>query len=116
MEAKFDFNRFMKRLGLKQKDAAELLKVSKGLVGMWASNEALPSYDKTVRLIVKGITAQELFGDELGSFLLENSKIASVSPEYQEGYKKGIAELKEKGLLRDEILKTIAEMKENGKL
>ena len=112
MEAKFDFNRFMKRLGLKQKDAADLLKVSKGLVGMWA----LPSYDKTVRLIVKGITAQELFGDELGSFLLENSKIASVSTEYQEGYKKGIAELKEKGFLRDEILKTIAEMKENGKL
>lgn len=116
MEANFDFTRFIKRLGLKQKDAAELLKVSKGLVGMWASSEALPSFDKIVRLINAGMTAQELFGDKLGTFLIENSTVVSISPEYQEGYKKALEAMNEKGLLHDEILKAIAEMKSDGKL
>ena len=73
MEPKFDFNHFMNRKKLKQKDAASLIGVSSGLVGMWASNKAVPSYEKIVKLIDNGATAEELFGKECADRLLQNS-------------------------------------------
>ena len=80
MKSKFDFNHFMNRKQLKQKDAASLIGVSCGLVGMWASNKAVPSYEKIVRLIDNGATAEELFGKECADKLLQNSSGLSQFP------------------------------------
>lgn len=63
MDYKFDFNKFIHRKRMKQKDAATMVGVSIGLVGTWASGKALPSYEKVVKLIECGISAQELFGE-----------------------------------------------------
>lgn len=78
MEPEFDFNKFLRRKGWKQKDAAAALGVSMGLVGTWASKKAVPSYEKVVRLIECGITAQELLGEHLGRMLLENSQAPGI--------------------------------------
>ncbi len=80
MKSKFDFNHFMNRKQLKQKDAASLIGVSSGLVGMWASNKAVPSYEKIVKLIDNGATAEELFGKECADKLLQNSSGLSQHP------------------------------------
>ena len=79
-----------------------------GLIGTWAAKKAVPSYEKMAKLIDVGITAQELFGEELGSKLIENSSVSSVedlSPEMQEllkhpdfvaGMKKAFSEIESK--------------------
>ncbi len=79
-----------------------------GLIGTWAAKKAVPSYEKMAKLIDVGITAQELFGEELGSKLIENSSVSSVeslSPEIQEllkhpdfvaGMKKAFSEIESK--------------------
>ena len=81
MESKFDFNHFLNRKQLKQKDAASLIGVSSGLIGMWASNKAVPSYEKILKLIDKGITAEELFGKEYAEKLIANSSALPLPPE-----------------------------------
>ena len=102
MNANFDFNKFLKRKNYKQKDVAAAIKVSMGLVGTWASNKAVPSYKKIIRLIDAGITSQELFGEEIGSKLVENSikvrnsdmePIDYKSPEFQALVKKALIEI-----------------------
>lgn len=102
MDAKFDFNKFLRRKNFKQKDAAAVVGVSMGLVGTWASNKAVPSYEKIIRLIDAGITSQELFGDEIGSKLVENSMkvinfdmepIDYKSPEFQALVEKALIEI-----------------------
>lgn len=119
MEPKFDFSHFMNRKLWKQKDAASIIGVSGGLVGMWASNKAVPSYEKIVKLIDNGISAEELFGKECADRLLQNSvglplqlppEIAN-DPDFQKGLQQSIdakvsaavkaelAALKSKGLL-----------------
>lgn len=120
MEPKFDFNRYMHRKKWKQKDAYTALKVSKGLVGQWASGTARPSYEKIAKLVENGISAVELFGDQLGQMLVKNSVDSSFKISSQETLEKGVVdalvELNEKGFLRGEILKIISEMKNNGQL
>ena len=86
---------------------------------MWASNKAVPSYEKIVKLIDNGISAEELFGKECADRLLQNSvglplqlppEIAN-DPDFQKGLQQSIdakvsaavkaelAALKSKGLL-----------------
>lgn len=50
-----------------------------GLVGMWASGKAKPSYDTILKLIECGITADELFGDEYAAKLSKNSGKTSTT-------------------------------------
>lgn len=115
MEPKFDFGHYIDRKHWKQKDAVAALGVSTGLVGSWASGTAIPSYDKIVKLIGCGITAQELFGEELGNLLIENSlpvQPASVlPPEFLKAHPELMADimagLKEKGLVPEEKVKEI---------
>ena len=59
----FDFQKFVSRTRLKQREIAEKAGVSLGLVGMWASGKAKPSFETILKLIDCGITAEELFGD-----------------------------------------------------
>lgn len=94
MDYKFDFNKFIHRKRMKQKDAATMVGVSMGLIGTWASGKALPSYEKVVKLIECGISAQELFGEELAAELLKNSqKVNPESAEFKEGVKEALREI-----------------------
>ncbi|MBR4348044.1 MAG: helix-turn-helix transcriptional regulator [Fibrobacter sp.] len=112
MEPKFDFGHYIDRKHWKQKDAVAALGVSTGLVGSWASGTAIPSYDKIVKLIGCGITAQELFGEELGNLLIENSLPAQpasvLPPEFVEGFREQLMEdFMKKGLVPEEKVKEI---------
>lgn len=75
MDIRFDFPKFTHRLKLKQREVSEKTGISAGLIGNWASGKAVPSYEKIGRLIEIGMTAQELFGEELGNLLVKNSAI-----------------------------------------
>ena len=69
------------------------------LMSSYEKGRSDPSYDKCEKLIRLGITAQELFGEELGKILIENSleqtpgvippEIAN-DPEFQAGLQKAI--------------------------
>ena len=73
VEPVFDFNKFLRRKNYKQKDAATAVGASMGLIGTWAAKKAVPSYEKIAKLINLGISAQELFGENLGAKLIQNS-------------------------------------------
>lgn len=93
----FDINSMLRRKKLKMRELSEQTGISVGLIGMWASFKALPSYDKMMQLIDAGITAEELFGKEKAKILLENSKQQNLDPNFQQGVKEMLEEiLKEK--------------------
>lgn len=73
----FDFQKFASRTRLKQREIAARAGVSLGLVGMWASGKAKPSYDTMLKLIECGISAEELFGKEYAEKLFSNSKVGN---------------------------------------
>lgn len=116
MKPVFDFNKFLRRKNFKQKDAAAAVGASMGLIGTWAAKGAVPSYEKIAKLIDLDITAQELFGEELGNKLVQNSSVTPPAelandPDFQKGLQQSIdakvsaavkaelAALKSKGML-----------------
>lgn len=90
MNAFFDYAKFSTRKRYKLKDVAEKIGASVGLVGNWNSKVATPSYDKLAKLIELGMTAQEMFGEELGDTLVKNSQ-----PEQQASKGEILAAVKE---------------------
>jgi len=96
MNAIFDFNTFLQRKRLKHREVAEQIGASMGLIGSWASNKALPSYEKMAKLIECGMTAKELFGKDLAEELLRNSGNSAEGPakkDFIAGVKEALAEL-----------------------
>lgn len=69
----FDCSTFLSRKRLKQRQLAEMLKKDVSTVGCWCSGKNVPSYVMQAELIKLGVTAQEMFGDELGTLLIQNS-------------------------------------------
>lgn len=69
----FDFAKFVSRRKLKQREVAAAIGASTGLIGIWATGRSVPSYEKLAKLIELGMTAQEMFGEELGNLLVKNS-------------------------------------------
>ena len=61
----FNIVKFLARKGLTHSALAEKLNCSHGLIGMWASGRAVPSYEKCVELLQNGMTVSELFGEDL---------------------------------------------------
>lgn len=72
MEPKFDYQAFVKRTRLKQREIAEKVGATQGLIGHWAIGRGVPSYEKLGALIELGMTPQEMFGEELGNRLVSN--------------------------------------------
>lgn len=83
---------------------------------MWSSGNSSPRYESILKLIDLGATAQELFGEELGSKLIRNSIAVPPAelandPDFQKGLQQSIeakvseavkaelAALKSKGML-----------------
>lgn len=87
----FDFQKFLARTRLKQREVAAKTGVSLGLVGMWASGRSKPSYDTIVKLIRCGMTCEELFGSEISKLLFENSKKTEI-PMNKEAFIAGVRE------------------------
>lgn len=126
MEAKFDFEHYIERKRWKQKDAVAALGVSTGLVGSWASGTAIPSYDKIVKLIKCGITAQELFGEELGKMLIDNSLPPQSftgpppeilnNPDFQSSVERVLMGTNVRGYIKEELLKIVEDMKAKGEI
>ncbi len=102
----FDFNKFMQRKGLKQQEAADLVGVSQATISNWCKGKT-PDMGMIEKLIGFGITAQEIFGDELGDQLFRNSAVVSKStasvygdPEFKESLEELMVDiLKKKGVL-----------------
>lgn len=69
----FDFQRFLSRKRLKHREIAPRIDASLGLIGSWAAGKAKPGFEKMLKLIEEGITAQELFGEKHGDLLVKNS-------------------------------------------
>lgn len=68
----FDFIKFLRRKGLKQQEAAELFGVTQATISNWCKGKT-PDFLTVEKLIGHGLTAQELFGDEIGLRLMKNS-------------------------------------------
>lgn len=97
MDRLFDFQKFMRRRELKQREIADILGISVGVAGHWAVGRAFPKFEKIPDLIRAGMTAQELFGEDTAKILLENSKQQNLDPNFQQGVKEMLEEiLKEK--------------------
>lgn len=70
-----DIKSFIERKGMRKADLCRALGMdsTSSLMSSYEKGRSDPSYDKCEKLIRLGITVQELFGDELGNLLLENS-------------------------------------------
>ena len=90
----FDFQRFLSRKRLKHREIAPRIDASLGLIGSWAAGKAKPGFEKMLRLIEEGITAQELFGEKHGDLLVKNStKPESDRGEIMAAVKAALADL-----------------------
>lgn len=73
---------------------AELLKKDVSTVGCWCSGKNVPSYTAQLELINLGVTAQELFGEELGTRLMKNGREpAAAKSEILAAVKEALADL-----------------------
>ena len=93
----FDVTKFNDRNGWTIKDLARRLfdKGGESRVGMWSSGDSNPRYESILKLIDLGATAQELFGEELGTKLIQNSIAVPPAglandPEFQKGLQQSI--------------------------
>jgi len=104
-----DIKTFIERKGMRKADLCRALGIdsTSSLMSSYEKGRSDPSYDKCEKLIRLGITVQELFGEELGNLLLENSLQVKPQnpppdfvsdPKFQEGVKFLVEEtLKSKG-------------------
>lgn len=93
MKEVFDFQKFVFRTHLKQREVASMTGASAGLVGNWASGKAVPSYQNLARLIEIGMKSEELFGEELSKKLKENDCCQSVEPPTRSDLKAVVREI-----------------------
>jgi len=68
------FLKFLHRKNASQAEFADKMGYSKTLIQAWVSGRATPSYDKIIELVNEGISANELFNEDVALRLLQNSQ------------------------------------------
>lgn len=126
---KVNLNALQKETGLDLKGLADLAEIGPKVVYKWAylhKDSSRPDYNAIIRLLLKGATVKTLFGVDYDALHPQNqddstsepdnSPIDYNDPKFQEGFEKTLAGMKARGMIKDEVAKTIAEMKANGEL
>ena len=116
MDSELDWKKFLTRKGLKNSEAARLIGAAPAMITEWIKGKSLPTYKYLKKLSDVGMTAQEMFGEEIGTKLVQNSAPSippelSNDPAFQKGLQQSIdakvsaavkaeiAALKSKGML-----------------
>lgn len=69
-----DIEGFLDRTGMKGVELQKKLDLSSGTLSIYKSGKSNPSYSILCRLIEEGMTAREMFGDELADILESNGQ------------------------------------------
>ena len=116
---KIDLETLMKEVGLSIEEIGNLaqLKNPKGVYN-WskdkANNGTRPPYNAVIRLLQKGATMETLFGVEYRGTAIP-PEVAN-DPKFQAGMDKAYADMKSRGIIREEVEHIIADMKAKGQL
>lgn len=102
----FDCGKFISRVGLSRKELAFKLGLGESTVGNWCTGSSTPNYLTLAKMCELGLTAQEMFGSEIGDLLVKNSSENVPPPQvFKDPEFKGSLEdmmvdiLKKKGVL-----------------
>lgn len=87
-------NSFLKRLGISQRKLGERIGRSNMAVSQWCLGKHEPKVGDLDVLIKAGMTAEELFGDDVAKTLFENT----LKPQEPELDEKTILEIKKKAM------------------
>lgn len=88
-----DWSGFLKRNGLTKAEMARLLGAAPAMVTGWMKGKNQPGHKYLGRLCMIGMTAYEMFVDQIGKELVDNSLASRAFPDVygSEGFKKGVA-------------------------
>lgn len=88
-------DQFCERKGMSRKELAEQLGVTPAVICNYAKSKNYPTVNNIKQLISLGITIEELFGEEYGKKIRENSSsfFYSKNPDFQQGVKEVLARL-----------------------
>ena len=110
MDSELDWKKFLTRKGLKNSEAARLIGAAPAMITEWIKGKSLPTYKYLKKLSDIGMTAQEMFGEEIGTKLVQNSSATPPAensstnsfmetPEFKAKLAQSIKELKAKGVI-----------------
>lgn len=76
LEARFDCQAFIDRMGWTQAELAEKIGCSQPTVSQWCKGKNFPPFPVLVELVSLGAGISDIFGPEVASMMLENEKAA----------------------------------------
>lgn len=94
-----DLMRFLRRTGMTQRELALKMGCSSGLVGAWSSGSGVPSYEKIIKLLLVGMSIEEMFGKDIAEktqvFSEQTKELPSTTDHdrFVAGVKEALAEL-----------------------
>lgn len=96
-----EWKKFLDRKGIKQAEVSRLLGTSPAIVTGWVKEKNAPGFFYLQKLAQIGMTAQEMFGEEIGSEMVRNSAVSPTAlnpdvydtPEFRERVQKIVAEM-----------------------
>ncbi len=101
MDEKIDLISFLGRIKMTQAELARRIETTPGNVNRWAKREGVPGYDLCRKLLLLGMTVEELFGIDYNAGKIQPQSPPPefvYDPKFQEGVKFLVEEtLKAKG-------------------
>jgi transcriptional regulator with XRE-family HTH domain len=74
-------------------DLAKKLDCSTGLIGMWTSGKSFASFDKCLKLLELGMTAEEMFGTEIYRKLTLSPELPESEKENEKDFENRVCEI-----------------------
>ena len=111
-KAVMDLDHFLKRTGRTKADLLREMNLdpTSSLIASYIKERAYPPYDKILKLIELGITADELLGKEHAEMLMFNSQVSPEeaksifdSPEFRKNVEKILAEIQNKSSISQKL-------------